>query len=343
MASKIHNALSERSPPEILSVREDLQETAPASKFMAFVVATALRSLNRCLQLLRELPQDQPANLVLARELKSAALARELQELLGLWRLLQPILNATTYRASNRRLKFLLSALAGSNKGLWIDRLASHPRPDKTKYRRAIERLAQAFQAEQHLAPAVQNLGAFAAALTVADLTVMLEGESQAWRNVPITTLAQELVIDRGFARTYLRGQRRLQGLDDAADLATLKQLDGLHRWVLCFASQLKLLGRGQDDERQRDFWYAQHLAECLDETIALLRVLDSPQFAALSPKKAKRGERVISARLDRLVERRQLLGAKAYRRSDAELRYDVARDIQRLQSQNALNMLLLE
>ena len=220
MAAKVRKAVSERSPPELSSVPEDLQDAAPASAFMAFVIATALRSLNRCLQLLRELPQDQPANLVLARELKSAALARELQELLGLWRLLQPILNATTYRASNRRLKFLLAALAGSNKALWIDRLASHAQPDKAKYRRAIESLVQAFQVEQRGAREVQNLGAFAADLSVADLTVMLERESQAWRNVPTTTLAQDMVIDRGFARTYSRGQRRLQSLDAAADLA---------------------------------------------------------------------------------------------------------------------------
>jgi len=337
---------SRRLPGETEATPDDER----ASSFMVYVVATALRSLNKCLVLLRELPQDQVAVLVLARERKSAVLAAELQQLIGLWRLLHPALTKSTYRASNRRLKFLLRLLSSDDSRVWLERLVGHVRPDTAKHRSAIDKLTRAMvgPAAERASYQAGEAGPYGNELSVAELTIMVEQESRAWRAVPTTALAQDLVIDRGFLRTYQRGQSLLnhqRSAGSAIEAVSYVELARWHLWVSCFVVQLKLLGQGPDDARQRDLWYAQHLAECLDETLALLRVLGGAQFvelADLKPKTAKRAERVIRARIERLIERRGSLGVKTYHRAAAQLRYDVASDVERLQSQNALNMLLL-
>lgn len=356
MTRKTGQAHAQSQPQSQLRPRglQDEGEATPeddrSSSFMVYVVATALRSLNRCLVLLRELPQDQVAVLVLGRAQKTAVLAVEVQKLMGLWRLLHPVLTKSTYRASNRRLKFLLALLSSDDGRVWLERLVGHIKPDTAKHRSAIDKLTRALAgpAAERASYQAGDSGPYGRDLSVAELTIMVEQESRAWRAVPTTALAQDLVIDRGFLRTYQRGQACSEGQRSAAgqaDAATAAELTRWHLWVLCFAVQLKLLGQGPDDERQRNLWYAEHLAECLDETRALARVLGSAQFAELAdskPKTARRAERVIRARIDRLVERREPLGSKTYHRAGAQLRYDVAGDVERLQSQNALNMLLL-
>ena len=328
------------------------QSDEHSSRLLVLVVATALRSLNECLYLVRELPQDQPAVLVLIHEQKVSPLMREMQRLLGLWRLLHPVLPQATYRASNRRLKALLALLSNASLALCLERFAGHVRPDTRKNRRAIEdvvKLTTKFAARMASRSPVTQPG-LNPALSVAELTVFLEQESSVWRGVPTTDLAQGLVLDRGFLRTYRRGQGGLRRLIRNRPRAAHDRMAELARWqswVWAFAAQLSLFARGRDDVRQRDYWYVQHLAESLEEAVALLQLQCDPQFARLSRKylarnTQRRAQAVMQARLERLRDRQRLLGRKVYDRTAPEFGYDMACAVEALESQSALNMLLL-
>ncbi len=291
-----------------------------------FIVATALHADTRCLRLMRAIASDgaQNAAAALTGAGRHAELLSDLSRTDGLWRLVQPLLSYASYRRQRSRMLFIEAATCAVEPQLaLISSMLRRTKAISAKDQAALNRLRSRLLKHR----AFDGVDARA-------LTTAFVADSAAWRELlqgPGATiaLANRLIVERGFYRTYRRGRRWSQRLILNTE-PNVGQVGQLRTWVKCFAVQLSLFDGSLSHSSGQRSLQVRRLVDDLAELEQLLKLLAGADIAHLREKHAWRLRRLLRRRVGLLHNNCTALAQDVFaaRRSEfcAAIEVEVAR-----------------